>query len=142
MRSNKDIILKWHEEILVSGDLSDIESLYKPAADADCLMPEGTRPVKEVHELIYVLRSQLSDLQVRVIHTVGNGDWITAFVDMHGFKLGTDEPVYLRWLTLMRVTDQHIVESYPSIDFISFFEQLGHLPDNAFELLLSGTDLR
>jgi hypothetical protein len=40
------------------------------------------------------------------------------------------------------VEGNNIVESYPSVNFLSFFEQLGQLPENAFELLLGGTSLR
>ncbi len=70
------------------------------------------------------------------------GEWVSALVEMYGFKAGTDKPINMRWLTMVRLDKEIIVESYPAVDFVSLFEQLGQLPPNSFELLLSGTVLK
>ena len=142
MASKADIILRWYKDIWIDGDWEKIDYLYQPAADTDCLIPGGTAPQAETRELVAVLNNLISDQRVRVIHTVEDGNWISALVEMYGFKAGTEIPVYMRWTTMVRVEGSCIVESYPSVNFVSFFEQLGQLPENAFELLLSGTVLQ
>ena len=141
MHSKAGIVLKWYEDALVRGDLDTIERMYKPASDEKCLLPTGTPSVAETRELIVVLANLVTDLRVRVIHSVENGEWVSAMVEIHGFKIGTESPVYLRWMTMMRIEGDYIVETYPSVNYLNFFEQLGQLPEDTFELLLGGTVL-
>jgi HAMP domain-containing protein len=142
MLSKADVIQRWFEEVWINGRLDLIEELYDPAAAGEYLIPAGPRQKQEIGELINVLNSFVSDLRVQVIHSVEQADWISAMIKAHGLKADTDTPVHVRWLTLVRIEGETIVESYPSMDYMSFFEQMGQLPENVFELLLSGTVLR
>ncbi len=141
MQSKADIIHKWYEDVWIGGDLDKVEQMYQPAPDDESLIPGATISVEETREMIVVLANLITDIRVRIIHTVEKGEWVSALVEIYGFKLGTETPVYMRWLTMVRIDGDRIVESYPSVNFLSFFEQLGQLPDDAFELLLSGTVL-
>ena len=89
-----------------------------------------------------MLGGLLSNQRISVIHTIEAGDWVSAIILMDGQRTDTGTPVQMRWITYVRVAEGRIVESYPSVNFLSFFEQLGQLPENTFELLLGGTVLR
>ncbi|MFK7868848.1 MAG: ester cyclase [Roseobacter sp.] len=139
MRTKAETIQKWYEDIWINGNLDRIDQIYRPAPEADSLIPGGLIDVVEARELVTVFNNLITDQKIRIVHCVENGDWASALIEMYGFKAGTDTPVNMRWLTMVRITNDVIVESYPSVDFLSLFEQLGQLPKDSFELLLSGT---
>lgn len=141
MAGNKEIIHRWYQEIWIDGHLDRIGSLYCPAPDGKCVIPRGTADPVEVRETVSALTNLVSNKTVKVIHLVEDRDWVTALVELHGTKAGTDKPVVLRWLAMMRIKDNQIVESYPCMNFLTFFEELEQLPTHSFELLLGGTNL-
>jgi hypothetical protein len=139
VRPTEQIILEWYEDVWIKGNFDRMDDLYQPAPMEECLNPGVSISCDDVRELATVFNSLVSDQRVRIVHCIEDIPWVSAMVEMRGVREGTDEPVYMRWLTMMRIEHGRILESYPSIDFLSFFEQLGQLPDNAFELMLSGT---
>ncbi|MEM9576271.1 MAG: nuclear transport factor 2 family protein [Pseudomonadota bacterium] len=142
MRSKAEIIHQWYKDIWIGGDLDKVEQMYCPVPDEDALVPGALTSIEETREMVVVLANLVGEMQVRVIHSIEQDDWVSAQLEVSGCKQGTDVPVSLRWLTMVRFEDGRIVESYPSVNFLSFFEQLGQLPADSFELLLSGTVLR
>lgn len=141
MSLNSDIVLRWYEDVWHQGKLHLIDKLYRPAPSTECLVQEGPVPANETREFIALVEELIDDKTVRVLHIVENGDWVSAMVQLDGVKSGTAEPVHLRWLSMLRIEKGCIVESYPSANFMSLFEQMGQLPENTFELLLGGTVL-
>lgn len=142
MQTKADIIHRWYKDVWENGEWDKIERYYTPASDNACLIPGGTISLDEVRELIQVLNDLVSNQHIDIVHSIENGDWVSALVQLDGVRAGTKEPVTMRWQTLVRIADQRIVESYPTVNFLNFFEQLKQLPENSFELLLSGTVLR
>ncbi|MEO9653130.1 MAG: nuclear transport factor 2 family protein [Roseobacter sp.] len=141
MRSKSDIVRSWYVDIWMNKQWDDISKFYHPAPNADCLLPSGSNDPFDLKELIIVLDSLICDKTISVLKSVEQGDWVSSMVEMRGFKTGTTNAVCLRWMTLLRIDGDYIVEAYPTINFIDLFQQLGQLPDSTTELLLSGTRL-
>ncbi|ABG31864.1 hypothetical protein CEP88_01435 [Roseobacter denitrificans] len=139
MLRKTEIIQRWYEEVWVKGNSDMIDEIYRPAPENESLIPGGLINTTEARELATVFNSLITDQKIRVVHCVEQGEWLSALVEMYGFKAGTDKPVNMRWLTMVRLDGDVIVESYPAVDFLSLFEQLDQLPPDSFELMLSGT---
>lgn len=133
------IIQRWYEEVWIKGNWDMIDQIYRPTRENEALIPGGLIDTEEARELVSIFNNLITDQEIRVVHCVEEGEWLSALVEMNGLKAGTDRPVNMRWLTMVRLDGDVIVESYPAVDFLSLFEQLGQLPPNSFELLLSGT---
>ncbi len=142
MLSKTEVVARWYRILWTEGRVDQIGSLYAPADAADCLMPQGSIDPNEISDLISILHEFLDAINVDVLHCVQDGSWISAMLRLSGEKAGTGTPVTAVWQTSMRIEGEIIVESYPTFDFVPFFEQLGQLPHDAFALLLSGTILR
>ena len=142
MSSTTDVIHRWYHDIWINGHWDRLDTIYQPAPSEECLIPGGTADRNEARETATALTSLVTDHKLCILHTVEQGDWVSALVEMTGLKAGTDVPVQLRWLTLSRIANGRIVESYPQMDLLSFFEQLGQLPPHSFELMLGGAELR
>lgn len=142
MNNSLEIIRRWYREVWTLGHLDQIDILYRPAPPEECLRAERSVARHELRELITILRELVTKTQVTVVQVLQDGDWCAAYVELTGFKAGTHQPVQMNWIAMMRLEGEYIVESYPFTNFISLFEQLGQLPRDTFELLLSGTKLK
>jgi len=142
MANKKDTIFRWYQEVWINGRWEQMDEIYRPAADEDCLIPGATADPEEAREIVTALNCLISNHKLRIINVIEEGDWVSALVEMTGVKAGTETPVEVRWLTMSRVEDGCIVESYPQVNLLSFFEQLGQLPPHSFELMLGGSALR
>ena len=132
MSDKADVIRKWYEDVWIAGDIDRIADIYQPADDKDCLIEGSTEGPEGSRFRIVVVQPS----------PPGTDPHVSAIILMDGQRTDTGAPVQMRWITYVRVADGRIVESYPSVNFLSFFEQLGQLPENTFELLLGGTVLR
>lgn len=142
MLTKTDIILRWYRDVWINGKVDEIDHIYRPMPDEECLIQSATASVAETKELISIFNNLVCEQKIKVIHTVEQGDWVSAMVEVTGLKIGTDIPFDMRWITMARVDGDFIVEIYPSVNFLTLFEQLKQLPENSFELLLGGTVLR
>ncbi|MEE4187889.1 MAG: ester cyclase [Roseobacter sp.] len=141
MANKTDVIRRWYQEIWINGHWDRIDEIYQPAPDNECLIPGATPAPEEAREIVTALTNLVTNHKLSVLHTVEQGDWVSALVELNGLKAATAQPVMVRWLTMSRVTDDLIVESYPQVNLIPFFEQLGQLPPHSFELMLAGQKL-
>jgi steroid delta-isomerase-like uncharacterized protein len=78
--------------------------------------------------------SAFPDLHVRVEQTVSEGDMTVARVLVTGTHAGeglrvppTGKPVRISGMCMVRVKDNHVVESWNNFDFLSMYEQIGEI---------------
>lgn len=142
MVEKKETIFRWYQEVWINGRWEQMDEIYRPAPDEECLIPGATADPEEAREIVNALNNLMSDHKLRILNVIEEGDWVSALVEMNGVKAGTEIPIQARWLTMSRIANGCIVESYPQVNLIPFFEQLGQLPPHSFELLLGGGVLR
>lgn len=142
MTGKVEIVRQWYQDVWIDRKWDRMDELYRPANEEDCLSSGASTSASETREMVISFANLVTDQRIRIIHSIEKGEWVSALVEMYGFNAVTDEPIYMRWTSMVRIQDGRIVETYPSINFLSFFEQLGQLPKDSFELLLGGTILK
>lgn len=100
--------------------------------DPDLMGPEE---FKQFHKS---LLSLISNVEVRVLRSMEDDNWIFALCELSALKKGTDQKVKMTGTVVCRIVDGQINEAYNHWDFMSIFEHLGQLPENTFGQCLSG----
>jgi steroid delta-isomerase-like uncharacterized protein len=128
------VVRTWFEELWNQGKEDTIERLF--AADgighglgnAPLRGPEGYRP------FFRAFREAFPDIHVEVLRTVTEGEMVTAHCRVTGTHRGTmmgmptGKPVDFSGMTIVRVRDGKIIEAWNNFDFMTFYQQIGMLP--------------
>ena len=145
--SKTDILKQWYVDVWENGNLDVIEDYFLEVAHntnggENHLVPGFGVDPKELREWLSILHSFVTDIKVDVLRTIEQGDWISAVLRITCRQRETSNKIEVIQQITLRFEGDKKVESYPSFDFIRFFEQLGQLPKDTHALLLSGTVLR
>lgn len=145
--SKADILKQWYVDVWENGDLDVIEDYFLELSHTstdgeDHLAPGFGVDAKELREWLSILHSFVTDIKVDVLQTIEQGDWISAVLRITCRQRETTNKIEVIQQITLRFEGDKKAESYPSFDFIRFFEQLGQLPEDTHALLLSGTVLR
>lgn len=136
-----DLLKDWYQRVWVEGDLRAIDAYFAPRAGADGLMPDGQASMEDFRALVPALLALIRDLAIDIDRSVEAGDWLWARITVRAVTAHGVDPVRASGQVMVRVEDGKITEAYNAFDFITFFEQAGLLPRDAFMLLLSGEKL-
>ncbi|SPH21131.1 hypothetical protein ASD8599_01876 [Ascidiaceihabitans donghaensis] len=141
MENKHDILKRYYKDVWERGNLDAIDAYFDLTSDADRLLPDRRIEPGEIREWVGIIRSYVTDIDVKIIKSIEEGDWISAFMVIECRRLDTGQPVKAHQHIMLRFTKDKKVESYPQFDFLQFFEQIGLLPENSLELLMGGTRL-
>jgi len=136
-----DFLRNWYDRVWVRGDLAAIDAFFAPRAGADGLMPDGQVGVEDFRALVPALRSLVRDLAIEMDHWQEGDDWLWAQIRVSALPAQGTRPVDATGQVMMRFAQGLIVAAYNTFDFLTFFEQVGQLPPEAFLLLLAGEKL-
>ncbi|MGB3314029.1 MAG: nuclear transport factor 2 family protein, partial [Albidovulum sp.] len=136
-----ELLEDWYRRVWVDADLTAIDHYFAPRAGADGIMPDGQVGVEDFRALVPALLALIRDLRIEIDRSLETGEWIWAQFTVHAVAALGSNPICARGQVMVRVEDEKITEAYNSFDFVTFFEQAGLLPDDAFMLLLSGERL-
>ncbi|WP_227269583.1 ester cyclase [Roseobacter weihaiensis] len=137
-----DILKKWYETVWEDGRLDVIEDYFVSEPHHQYIAQNFGIEPSEVREWVSVLRSFVTDIKVEILHSIEEGDWLSAMLEINCRSVATNDPLKVYQQIMLRFDGDRKAESYPAFDFIRFFEQLGQLPENTHALLLGGTVLR
>ncbi len=133
-----DILRDWYTRVWENGDLAAIEDMFHPDTAADGLVPGLALGVDEFKFLVATIQELIEPPRIVIEKTVEQGDWLAGFASMHTRSIDLRHDLKVGGMVMARFDGPVIVEAYNSFDFITFFEQLGLLPDNTVALCLSG----
>ena len=136
-----EFLRNWYRRVWVEADLTAIDDYFAPRAGADGLMPDGQVGVEDFRALVPALLTLIRDLTIEIDRSVEAGEWLWAQITVRAVTAHGVDPICARGQVMVRIEDGKITEAYNSFDFITFFEQAGLLPQDAFLLLLSGERL-
>ncbi|AXI46444.1 hypothetical protein C1J03_10650 [Sulfitobacter sp. SK012] len=139
MLSKVEILAKWYREVWEDGNLDVIESYFNIAARDQRLLPGSDIEPSEIREWVGVLRGLVDNIQVRTIHSIEQGDWLSAILEISCSRRSDGAPIKVIQQIMLRFDGDKKAETYPLFDFLQFFEQLGLLPHDVHALLLAGT---
>lgn len=136
-----DLLKDWYQKVWIDGDLTAIDSYFAPRAGADGLMPDGQVSMEDFRALVPALLALIRDLAIDIDRSVESGDWLWAQITVRALTARGVDPIRASGQVMVHIEDGLITEAYNAFDFITFFEQAGLLPRDAFMLLLSGEKL-
>ncbi len=133
MNANKELVRHEIEEIFNRGRLDLVEELYArayvghdPAAPGPIAGPEGMRA------LVAQYRDAFPDLQVTIEEQIGEGDRVVTRWTARGSHEGefwgipaTGKQSTVTGVTISRVADGQVVESWTNWDALGLLQQLG-----------------
>ncbi|WP_323782852.1 nuclear transport factor 2 family protein [Thalassovita sp.] len=137
-KANAEILREFFSRVWEHGDLDAIDDLFIPDAHADGILPDMGLGPDEFKVLVATVLELITTPKVTMNKSVEQGNWASGFLSVEAEKLDTRTPIHITLMVLCRFRDGKIVEAYNNVDYISFFEQMGILPENTVAMGMSG----
>ncbi|MEQ9693198.1 nuclear transport factor 2 family protein [Shimia sp. SDUM112013] len=134
----REILSEWYRRVWIEGDLDAIDELFSPDTQAAGLVPEMQVGPDDFRELVPMFLDMVEDPHVSLDKVMEDGDWASALYSMRVTDSATGKPVIGSGQLFARFEGDKMVETYNSFDFMSFFEQVGLLPEQCLALCLTG----
>jgi steroid delta-isomerase-like uncharacterized protein len=130
------VVRTWFEDLWNQGREETIERFFAVdgiahglgSESAPLRGPDGYRP------FFRTFRNAFPDIRVEVLRTTTEGEMVTAHCRVTGTHSGntmgiaTGKRVDFYGMTMVRVRNGKIVEAWNNFDFLSFYQQIGMLP--------------
>ena len=133
--TNRELILRVHEEIWTRGNADAIESLYAPGFVAHYPGPLGWSGIEGTREAFRVLRSAFPDWTETVEDIVAEGDRVVTRFRSSGTHRGeflgiapTGKTVEMTEMALFRIENGKVAEQWGNHDLLGLLTQLGAVP--------------
>lgn len=136
-----ELLQDWYRRVWVEADLTAIDRYFDPRVGVDGIMPDGQVGAEDFRALVPALLALVRDLSIEVDRSIETGEWLWTQFTVRAVTSHGVDPICARGQVMVRIDGNKIIEAYNSFDFITFFEQAGLLPQDAFMLLLSGERL-
>ena len=134
----RDILEEWYRRVWIEADLDAIDQLYSPDTQAQGLLPDLQVGPDDFRELVPMFLDMVEDPTVSLDKVMEDGDWASALYSMRVTNPANGQPVIGSGQLFARFDGDKMVETYNSFDFMSFFEQMGLLPEQSMALCLTG----
>lgn len=128
----------WFQKVWKEQNPVTIDEMLMPDTTARGLGDQtriGPGDFKGFYEALLEL---VSDVDIRIDHSMESGDWISALCTVRAMCRRTGKPAGMTGHVQMKIVDGHIVDAYNHFDFMGFYEQLGLLPEGSFARCLGG----
>ena len=134
--SPESVMRTWFEEVWNQGREDTIDRLFATDGLAHGL-PGGVslRGPEAFKPFFHSFRGAFPDIRIEVLRTVTEGDMVAIHCRVKGTHKGdtmgisaTGKTTDFSGMCIARVRDGKIVEAWNSFDFLSFYQQLGLLP--------------
>ena len=139
--SKLKLLQDWYRQVWIEADLDAVDRYFSPRTGADGLMPDGQVGPEDFKALVPALLALVRNLDIRIDRSIEAGDWLWAQISVHAVTAEGMAPICAAGQVMMRIEGDRITEAYNAFDFLTFFQQAGLLPEEAFLLLLSGERL-
>jgi hypothetical protein len=141
MTDRIDILKDWFQTIWIEARLERIEDFFLPRAGADGLMADGQVGPEDFRVLVPALLALVREPAITIDRWHEDADWLWAHTTVHALSARDMKPVSAVGHVMLRFEGERIAEAYNAFDFLTFFTQVGLLPQDAFLLLLGGETL-
>jgi steroid delta-isomerase-like uncharacterized protein len=136
VEENRALVQRFVGEVFNRGNLDVVEEIYAPVYVGHTAgLPEQTLGPEGVKELVELYRSAFPDLHTAIEDIVAEGDKVayrwTAVGTHRGELLGvqpSNNRVELTGITIERIEDGRIVETYNNFDQLGMMRQIGAMP--------------
>lgn len=129
---NKALYRRFIQEVFNEGRLDNLDAFLSPTyiyRDA----PPGTPPGADgIRQIVSMFRTAFPDLKISIEHQVGDNEYVCSRTIMRGTQKGslfgispTGKAVTVPGLTMVRIVDGRLVESWVKNDVVGLLNQLG-----------------
>ncbi|MEQ3710792.1 MAG: nuclear transport factor 2 family protein [Tateyamaria sp.] len=132
----------YFQELWVKGNLDALDDVFAPGARTRGIMGDTEFDADELKELVAMVRPLMGPITVTMPKIMEQDDWLSALVEINSHAIDNNNPIHVFNQVMARFDGERMVEIHSNLDSITFFEQLGLLPDNAMAVMLGGTRLR
>ncbi|MGO4854647.1 ester cyclase [Phaeovulum sp. W22_SRMD_FR3] len=141
MSQKLQFLQEWYETVWFGGNLDAIDQFFAPASHVEGLMTGLEVSPQEFRELIPAMLHLVADPAVRIERHFETEDWLWALISVSGVSRQSLKPLAFSGQVAMRFSEGKIAEAFNHFDLISFFEQIGALPEYSMALCFSGEQL-
>ena len=133
----ESVVRTWFEELWNQGKEDTLHRIFAADGLAHGLTGPDGPPLRgpDAYKPFYAkFREAFPDVHIDVVRAVTQGDLVTAHCHVTGTHRGESmgpaslKPVDFWGMTMVRVRDGKIVEAWNTFDFLSFYQQIGLLP--------------
>ncbi|MCD6074705.1 MAG: hypothetical protein K0Q70_1588 [Rhodospirillales bacterium] len=130
--TNKALYRRFIQEIFNEGRLERLGAFTAPDYSVR-EAPPGTPPGADaVKQIVTLFRTAFPDLNIVIEELIGEGDWVAARATTHGTHQGTifgvaptGRKIAVTGLTMVRIVDGKLTESWVKNDIPALMAQLG-----------------
>jgi hypothetical protein len=135
------ILKDFFHVIWQQGRTSELDKFFADTAEHKGVMPGFTLSVDELHIFVAQIRALVSDIVFDVAHSMSQGHWLSAIFIVRAKSVSTGGLIEVPGQTFVRFEGDRIAEMYHAFDFLTFFQQVGQLPEDSHVVLMAGTKL-
>lgn len=132
----------WFQRVWVEGDLDAVDEYFSSDTTAAGMMSGFEVGAEDMKAMVPAILAMIRNPTVSMEKTVETGECLWALLNINAQCAETLKPVSVNGQVMMRMgPDGKIVEAYNHFDFISFFEQVGKMPQDTMALCMGGVEL-
>ncbi len=138
MAKHQHVLETWFQRVWAEADESAIDDMLVPDTRARGLGSHtriGPEGFKEFHRCFLAMMEKCS---VQIDKIMDSGNWTAVLCTFRAVRKDTGEPVEMMGQVMVRIEDEKLVEAYNHFDFMGLYQQLGLIPDGAFDGCLRG----
>ncbi len=136
--SHLELLKRWYDRVWVQADPDAIDEMFSPDTAESGLLAQISATPEDFKAVVPALLELVDDPVFTIEQSFEAGDWLSAVLRLRSVSATSGAPVEATGQVMMRVDNGKIVEVYNHFDFLSFFEQLGLLPEATLMVCLSG----
>ena len=128
MANKHDIPEIFYKEFWKRGNLDAVDTYFNLVADTNRIVDDAGISPSEIREWVSIIRSFVTNISVRIVKSVEEGDWISAYLEIHCQRIDNGAPVHVYQQIMMRFVGEQKIESYPQFDLLGFLSRLANGP--------------
>lgn len=140
-KSKPELLQSWYDRAWRDGDLSAIDETFLPETSASGVVPSLQLSRADFEAFLDALRNLMRNIEVTIVQSMEDGDWMAARLLLTGESTETGAPVSATGQVMLKFSGSKIAETYGQLDYFTLFEQLGQLPADALPVCLTGQRL-
>ena len=136
--SNIQFLTEFYQTVWIDGNVQAIRDFYSDEMQAAGLMPGLALTPEDFCVCVEAVHALVTDPEIVIMRAVEAGDWLSALVRVRCLSASSGAPIEFSCQIMLHYRDGKIVEAYNNMDMTSLMIQLGALPPDVVEQLLTG----
>ncbi|TCO70612.1 nuclear transport factor 2 family protein [Rhodovulum euryhalinum] len=128
----------WYRRVYIEGDFEAVGTLFTEGTRAEGLMDDMQVGPEDIGVFAMALVNLVTTPRFRIVKAVESGDWLAALIECEAERPSDGKPLRALGQLMARFEGERIAEAYNTFDFVSFFEQMGLLPQHTVAIGMSG----